>query len=61
LANNQLSSAADIAHLSDCTSIISLDLANNKLSGEDLVEIIVSLQQLMLLRLQGNPVVSSTK
>ena len=61
LSGNKLSSVASIAHLQQCTSIISLDLANNRIDDAAAIDLILSMMQLSYLRLMGNPVLSTTR
>jgi dynein assembly factor 1 len=63
LANNFLSSVAAISHLSECPSISVLDLSNNKIDGtwEELSEMLLTLPNLSVLYLQGNPIVNKIR
>jgi hypothetical protein len=61
LGGNRLASADDVAHLAECSStLVSLDLCSNQLEGEGALQLLERLP-LLLLRLQGNPLVSSTR
>jgi Leucine-rich repeat (LRR) protein len=60
LSNNRLSTAADLAQLPACTRLVTLDLSDNKLSGDGVLDLLAGAQWL-LLRLQGNPLVGHTE
>lgn len=57
---NKLERLDDIAQLEQCRSLITLDLSNNRISQENAVQLVTSLR-LSLLKLNGNPVVSSMR
>jgi dynein assembly factor 1, axonemal len=57
---NKLAGADDIAALLCCTKLETLDLEANHLSGTSTFETILQLP-LLLLKLQGNPMVSETR
>lgn len=59
VSHNKISSAADLEPLRHCTALDTLDLGNNKVQGEDALLVLEALP-VLLLRLVGNPVVSST-
>ncbi|KAH3764828.1 outer arm dynein light chain 1 [Pelomyxa schiedti] len=56
LANNSLCLAEDLAGLSECPSIIVLDLSNNRIKDETVIEVLASLPNLGVLTLMGNPI-----
>lgn len=58
-AGNRLAAADGIRELSVCAELVSLDLSANRLSGGDALALVTALP-LALLKLQGNPLVSST-
>ena len=58
LSGNKLATTESIQHLQRCPSLTSLDLANNKISEDGAVDILIGMP-LSLLRLVGNPVVGS--
>ncbi|GAX76669.1 hypothetical protein CEUSTIGMA_g4115.t1 [Chlamydomonas eustigma] len=60
LSGNKLRTLDNIEHLSRCTSVTSLDLANNKLEENEAVDLLAGMP-LSLLRLMGNPIVGSYK
>lgn len=60
LSGNKMRNVADVAHLQACTALTSLDLAGCKLEEAGVVDMLMT-KPLALLRLQGNPVVSSYK
>ena len=56
-----LRTAESIVALLELPALHSLDLSSNKLAGTDVLDAVcIKLQQLLLLRLTGNPVVSDT-
>lgn len=57
LSGNKLESAEDVQQLQHCTSLITLDLSQNRLDAEDAVHLVTKLP-LALLKLNGNPIVS---
>ena len=59
-AGNKLRTSGDLMELQHCPSLISLDLSSNALEEEVALEPLFNLQ-LALLRLTGNPVVSSMR
>lgn len=61
IASNKLATAESIAHLAECPSLTSLDLAKNQLEEEGVITVLKGLSGLSLLRLLGNPVVSQVK
>lgn len=62
LSCNRLSTAADLAELPACTCLVTVDVSENKLSGDGVLELLAGAQwQLALLRLQGNPLVGHTE
>ncbi|BFI28658.1 dynein axonemal assembly factor 1 [Marchantia polymorpha subsp. ruderalis] len=59
VSHNQLESIESIAHLTSCPSIMILDLSHNELKdGDGVLEIALSLPQLAVLYLSGNPCIS---
>ena len=59
-AGNKLRTSCDLMELQHCASLISLDLSSNSLGEEEALEPLFKLQ-LALLKLTGNPVVSSMR
>ena len=59
-AGNKLEHLDDIRQLQCCQSLVTLDLSSNKISNEEAVRLVISLP-LSLLKLNGNPVVSSMR
>lgn len=59
-SNNKLSATAGLIELLDCPDLETLDLAGNKIQDDDAWEVLHKLS-ISLLRLVGNPIVSSTK
>lgn len=60
LSGNRMKTLDDVSHLTECTSLISLDLASCRLEDNAVVDMLMQMP-LNLLRLQGNPVVSTYK
>ncbi|BBN08026.1 dynein axonemal assembly factor 1 [Marchantia polymorpha subsp. ruderalis] len=60
LSGNRIQSAADVYHLTECQSLLSLDLSKNRIDEEMALEVVRTLN-LRLLRMVGNPVVSTTR
>ncbi|EFJ09502.1 hypothetical protein SELMODRAFT_428032 [Selaginella moellendorffii] len=58
LSGNMLCLEEDVAHLTKCKSLQSLDISRNKLDNEESLQIIQSLR-LTLLKMSGNPIVST--
>ena len=58
LAHNKVADARELAHLASCTALETLDLAHNRIGCEDALQEVTQLP-VLLLRLVGNPVVSS--
>ena len=58
LSGNKLATCDSIRHLQACSSLISLDLANNKVVEEEAVDLLAAMP-LSFLRLVGNPVVGT--
>ena len=61
LSGNKIRSRANVENLAACPSLTSLDLATNRIDDVEAVEVLKPLSNLSLLRLVGNPVVSSIK
>ncbi|GAQ91751.1 hypothetical protein KFL_008450040 [Klebsormidium nitens] len=59
ITGNKIASEGDVRHLKECPSLRSLDLSGNKIADETALDVIKTLP-LTLLRLVGNPVVSTT-
>ena len=59
LANNKVADAEQLVHLKNCTALDTLDLANNKIASGEALTVVQQLP-ILLLRLVGNPVVSTT-
>lgn len=57
---NKLEHLDHIRQLQQCQSLVTLDLSSNKIRDDDAVELVMSLP-LSLLKLNGNPVVSSMR
>ena len=60
VAGNRLRTSGNLMELQHCPSLISLDLSSNSLEEEEALEPLFSLQ-LALLKLTGNPLVSSMR
>jgi len=54
LGRNALSTAESISHLLECQALVSLDLTNNRLGGEDTLEVIAHIPKLANLSVNGN-------
>jgi hypothetical protein len=59
-AHNKLAGEADVSPLASCRDLEMLDLAANRLVGSATFDVITSLR-LLLLKLQGNPIVTETR
>ena len=57
---NKLERLEDILHLETCRSLVTLDLSSNRMRDKDAVRLVINLP-LSLLKLNGNPVVSSMR
>ena len=57
----RLSTAEDIAELKECTACSVLDLSHNSLDGAEVLSVLGAMENLHVLVLQGNPIVSKTK
>ena len=57
----RLSTAEDIAELKECTACSVLDLSHNSLDGTEVLSVLGAMENLHVLVLQGNPIVSKTK
>lgn len=57
---NKLEHLEDILHLETCRSLVTLDLSSNRMRDEDAVRLVMNLP-LSLLKMNGNPVVSSMR
>eukprot|EP00210_Caulerpa_lentillifera_P004704 g4488.t1 len=58
---NQLETKNDLLPLLSCTSLVSLDLQNNKLADEEILDVLESLPNLRCVYLKGNDVVSKIR
>ncbi|KAK9813292.1 hypothetical protein WJX72_011941 [[Myrmecia] bisecta] len=58
VSGNKLRTAGDIEHLRELPNLASLDLGKNRIDDESALEVVISLP-LALLRMTGNPIVSS--
>lgn len=58
---NLLENKEDLLPLKECTSLVSLDLQNNKLTDVEILEVFESLPNLRCLYLKGNEVVSKIR
>jgi hypothetical protein len=58
-AHNKLAREADVSPLASCRNLEILDLAANRLAGSATFDVVTTLP-LLLLKLQGNPIVAET-
>jgi len=57
LSNNSITTYDDLEHLCECMSIRVLELAKNKIEDPRIVDVLETLPELKVLKLDGNPVV----